>query len=69
MQAIVAKGPECRLPVKGDPALQKRQKSRDDAQQMMQQWLIGNAGRLDDRCMEGREASRTSSSHFLDICT
>jgi hypothetical protein len=30
--------------------------SIDDAQQMMQQWLIGNAGRLDDRCMEGRDA-------------
>jgi hypothetical protein len=50
-----AKSPECSLPVKGDLALRKGSESLDDPQQMMQQWLIGSAGWLDDRCMEGRE--------------
>jgi hypothetical protein len=51
MQTIVAKHPECSLPVKRDPALQEWQKRRDDAQQMMQvqQRLIGNARRLGDK--------------------
>lgn len=51
MQAIVARRPECSLPVKGDLAVQNRQKSNDDAAS-----AAGSAGTLDDRYMEARKA-------------